>query len=126
MKTYEWQGVTYEVVSFDTKRGKLLAKRCENYCGEYLYQVYDNPSEAKREAFNKWHYIYAHDVNAELFSIVSHTCHKFSLGWFTELPEPISKGMERNVAILITPPSKNYPNGRNYMIVFPESYKAFR
>lgn len=104
---------TFEVVSYDTKKGKQLASRCENYDGYWLSQVYDRYSDRKRAIWEYWYQLYCDDSKADTWGIVSHNCQTFSLGWFTTLPEPVDKGLSREVSILITP-------AHNYMIVYPE------
>lgn len=113
MKLYQWQGHDYEVVSYETKRGKQLDRRCENYDGYWLYQVYNSYSVAKEVVWEYWHQAFCKDINSDNFAIVSHNCQTFSLGWFTTLPEPLDNGLSREVSILITP-------RHNYMIVYPE------
>ena len=104
---------TYEVVSYDTHKGKALSARCENWDGCTLDQVYGHWSEAKQAVYDYWFNRYCNDCKADNFSIVSHNNQTFSLGWFTTLPEPVEKGFSRDVSILITP-------AHNYMIVYPE------
>ena len=102
----------FEVVNYETRKGKALSARCENWDGYTLAQVYDRWSEAKQAIYDYWYNRYCDDRKADNFSIVSHNCQTFSLGWFTTLPEPVDKGFDREVAILITP-------RHNYMIVYP-------
>lgn len=103
----------FEVVNYETAKGKALSRRCENYDGYWLYQVYDKYSQAKQNAWEHWYDVYCDDSKSDNWAIVSHNCQTFSLGWFTTLPEPVDKGFSRDVSILITP-------AHNYMIVYPE------
>ena len=103
----------FEVVSYETRKGKALSARCEDWDGYTLGQVYDRWSYAKQMVYDYWFNLYRGDSKSDSFSIVSHNCQTFSLGWFTTLPEPVDKGLSRDVSILITP-------AHNYMIVYPE------
>lgn len=113
MKHVTYNLDTYEVVSYETRKGKALSARCENWDGDCLSQVYGHYSKAKESIFDYWFNRFCDDSKANFFSIVSHNCHTFSLAWFTTLPEPVDKGFSRDVSILITP-------AHNYMIVYPE------
>lgn len=104
---------TYEVINYETRKGKALSARWENWEGDRLSQVYDHWSEAKQAVYDYWFNRYLDDSRANFFSIVSHNCQTFSLGWLTTLPEAVCKGFSSEVAILITP-------YHNYMIVYPE------
>lgn len=103
----------FEVVSYETRKGKALSARCENWDGDTLGQVYERWSDTKQAIFDDWFNHYCEDSKASLFSIVGHNCYGFSLGWFTTLPQAVDKGLSREVSILITP-------HHNYMIVYPE------
>lgn len=112
MKRTTYLRSDFEVVSYETRKGKALSARCENWDGYTLGQVYDRWSDAKQAVYDDWFNLYCEDSKADSFSIVSHNCQTFSLGWFTTLPEPVDKGYDREVSILITP-------RHNYMIVYP-------
>lgn len=103
----------FEVINYETSKGKALSTRCKNYDGYRLSEVYDKYSQAKQNAWEYWHAVYCDDNKSYNFSIVTHNRQTFSLGWFTTLPEPVDKGFSRDVSILITPT-------HNYMIVYPE------
>lgn len=113
-------GKNFRLVSYDTKLGKALSARCEHWDGNTLSQVYGRYSKAKETIFNDWYEFYCNDSKADNFSIVSHNCQTFSLGWFTTLQDlPVKyyqhtgKIVGKDVSILITP-------SENYMIVYPE------
>lgn len=104
---------TFEVINYETTKGKQLSARCENYDGYWLSQIYDRYSDRKLAIWEYWYQLYCDDSKADTWAIVSHNCQTFSLGWFTTLPEPLDNGLSREVSILITP-------RHNYMIVYPE------
>lgn len=113
MLTTMYNGRPFEVVSYETQKGKLLASRCENWCGDTLSQVYNRPSETKQSIFEDWYDFYCDDSYADNFSIVSYNAQFFSLGWFTTLQGTPAQLYGTDAAILVTP-------RHNYMIVFPE------
>lgn len=113
-------GKDFRLVSYDTKLGKTLSERCEHWDGNYLGQVYNRWSDRKQRIFDDWFDYFCKDSCADNFSIVSHNCQTFSLGWFTTLQDlPVKyyqhtgKIVGKDVSILITP-------SENYMIVYPE------
>lgn len=106
MKTLEFLGNDFEIVSYDTKKGKQLSTRCENYDGYYLSQVYGRFSETKRKIWDYWYNVYCNDLKGDTWGIVSHNAQYFSVGWFSNVNG-------KDVALLITPT-------HNYMIVYPD------
>lgn len=70
------------IVKANTRLGQRLVARGSRYEGKYLNQVYNKWSYEKERA---WNYCFGLccDQHGEEFSIVSHTCHGFSVSWFT-------------------------------------------
>lgn len=112
MKRTTYLRSDFEVVSYDTRKGKALNALSVNWDGDTLSQVYDRWSEAKQAAYDNWFNLYCEDSKANFFSIVSHNCQTFTLSWFTTLPEPVEQGYDKDVAIVIT-------KKHNYMVVYP-------
>lgn len=70
----------------NTKKAQSFINRYDVSIDEYLTDVYDNPSDAKIEAF-KTCYRKAVKMNGWFFRILSHNTYTFTVGWVYEEPE---------------------------------------
>ena len=61
--------------------GNKLYERGSHYDGYYLSQVYDRPSIAKQQAFERCYDEYVNTENSESFSICSHNTFGFTCSW---------------------------------------------
>ena len=73
-----------KVYSEFSKTGQKILAMASHYDGTDLNYCYDNPSQAKREAFDAVYQMYCSDSNADSFSICSHNCQNFSVSWISE------------------------------------------
>ena len=77
-------GRNVKVYSEYSKMGEKILAMASRYDGTDLNYCYDNPSPAKREAFDAVYQMYCNDSNADSFSICSHNCQNFSVSWITD------------------------------------------
>lgn len=72
-------------LKLSTKAGKAIVDRVSRWEGEYLCQVYDRFSDAKRKAWDWCYDQYLASDDHQLFSICSHNSFSFSCGWFCKV-----------------------------------------
>lgn len=89
-------------VKSTTSLGKRLVQTGLRYEGKCLYQVYDKPSKAKQEAWDKCFDEYCNTPGASDFGICCYNSFSFTVSWFTP------KGMRLET-------SKN-----SYLVIFPD------
>lgn len=70
----------------NTKKAKSFIQQYDVSIDEYLTDVYDNPSDAKIEAF-KICYKKAVKMNGQCLRILSYNTFMFTVGWLYKEPE---------------------------------------
>lgn len=88
-------------VKGNTKKGQTLIAKGSQYEGMWLHQVYDKPSKAKQEAWNKCFDEYCNTEGATGLSIISHNTFGFSVSWLT--PDGLRIETPKNSYLVIFP-----------------------
>lgn len=80
----------YREYKYSTQAGKNIVKRAEMWEGPDLQSVYEKPSYAKQEAFDKCWEEYSNMENSEMFGICSHNTYAFTCSWYATVNgEPV-------------------------------------
>ena len=83
-----------KIVKGSTVLGKKLISAGQNWEGYYLWQVYDNPSDSKKAAWDDCFEKYRNSLNAGVFGICSHNTFSFSVSWFFDYADPVTGEVE--------------------------------
>lgn len=70
------------IIKSTTKKGQTMLHNAENKEGIYLWQVYENNSRAKENAWN-WCFEQCAKEGGTNFRIISHNTFSFSVAWET-------------------------------------------
>lgn len=69
------------VVKDSTARGKQLIAIGSKWEGNFLHQVYDRPSIAKQQAFDRCYQMYLDSEEHDAWGICSHNTFGFTVSW---------------------------------------------
>ena len=70
-----------KIIKGSTKRGQQLIETGSRYEGTTLYQVYDNWSRSKEEAYDWCYEKYLNTPDHSSFGICSHNTFQFTVSW---------------------------------------------
>ena len=76
-----WSNRKIEVTNEFTKKGKRIIDSASRNIGDTIYQVYDNPSDAKKSAYTEVLLMYSESKTSEAFSICSKNTYQFTVSW---------------------------------------------